>query len=167
MAHPLLTGGESHEIPTGEKYGKAPRGAGIAGISANCAFDVQCTNIALTTRYLYGMKTSNLTVRIDPELKRHAQEAARILDVSLSQVISASLRGVVRQSLAYKAWLGEYVMPAPIQEAEQLGEDYAMKAGRERVLERIAVLQDKDSRNMLNKVTRLELKELLRRQLNW
>ena len=113
------------------------------------------------------MKTSNLTVRIDPELKRQAQEAARILDVSLSQVISASLRGVVRHSLAYKAWLGEYVIPAPIQEAEQLGEDYAMKAGRERVLERIAELQDKDSRNMLNKVTRAELKELLRRQINW
>ena len=113
------------------------------------------------------MKTSNLTVRIEPELKRQAQEAARILDVSLSQVISASLRGVVRQSLSYEAWLGEYVMPAPIQEAEQLGEEYAMKAGRERVLERIAVLQDKDNRNMLNKVTRLELKELLRRQLNW
>lgn len=113
------------------------------------------------------MKTANLTVRIDPELKRQAQEASRFLDVSLSQVVSASLRGVVRQAAAHRSWLGEFAMPAPAQEAEKQGEDYAHKMGRERVLERIAVLQDKERRNMLNKVTRRELKELLRLQMAW
>lgn len=128
---------------------------------------VRLTYNALTTHHVWTMKTANLTVRIDPELKRQAQEAARFLDVSLSQVVSASLRGVVRQAAAHRSWLGEFAMPAPAQEAEKQGEDYAHKMGRERVLERIAVLQDKERRNMLNKVTRQELKELLRLQMAW
>lgn len=111
------------------------------------------------------MKTSNLTVRIDPELKLRAQEAARFMDVSLSQVVSAALRGVVRQAAAHRSWLGEFAMPAPVQEAEKAGEAFADKAGRERLLERIAVLQDKERRNGLNKVTRRELAELLVRQM--
>lgn len=111
------------------------------------------------------MKTSNLTVRIDPELKRQAQDAARFMDVSLSQVVSASLRGVIRQAAAHRSWLGEFAMPAFAQDAEKQGEEYAERMGRERVLGRIAVLQGKERRNMLNKETRRELKELLKREM--
>lgn len=113
------------------------------------------------------MKTANLTVRIDPDLKRQAQEAAEFLDVSLSQVVTASLKGVIRQAAAHRSWLGEFAMPAPFQEAQEAGEAFADKAGRARVLERIAVLQAKERRNELNKVTRRELAELLRLQVAW
>ena len=92
------------------------------------------------------MKTANLTVRIDPDLKRQAQEAAQFLDVSLSQAVTAALKGVIRQAA---------------------GEAFADKAGRARVMDRIAVLQAKERRNELNKVTRRELAELLRLQMGW
>lgn len=44
------------------------------------------------------MKPANLTVRIDPALKRRAQGAARALDVSLSQVVTAALRGFCKEA---------------------------------------------------------------------
>lgn len=113
------------------------------------------------------MKTANLTVRIDPDLKRHAQEAAEFLDVSLSQAVTAALKGVIRQAAAHRSWLGEFAMPAPVQEAQEAGEVFADKAGRARVMDRIAVLQAKERRNELNKVTRRELAELLRLQMGW
>lgn len=42
------------------------------------------------------MKNENLTVRIDPALKRRAQEVSKALDVSLSQVVTAALKGLCR-----------------------------------------------------------------------
>jgi hypothetical protein len=42
------------------------------------------------------MKTTNLTVRLDPVLKRQSQLVAKRLDVSLSQVVSAALKGLCR-----------------------------------------------------------------------
>ena len=113
------------------------------------------------------MKNANLTVRIDPDLKRQAQEAAQFLDVSLSQAVTASLKAVIRQAAAHRSWLGEFAMPAPVQEAEKAGEAFADNAGKDRVLARITVLQAKKHRNELNKVTRRELAELLRLQMAW
>lgn len=113
------------------------------------------------------MKTSNLTVRIDPDLKRQAQEAAEFLDVSLSQAVTAALNGLIRQAASHRSWLGEFSMPAPVQEAQEAGEVFAHKAGRARVMDRIAVLQAKERRNELNKATRRELAELLRLQMAW
>ena len=113
------------------------------------------------------MKTANLTVRIDPDLKRQAQEVAEFLDVSLSQAVTAALKGVIRQAAAHRSWLGEFAMPAPVQEAQEAGEAFADKAGRARVLDRISELQAKERRNELNKVTRRALAELLRLQMAW
>lgn len=113
------------------------------------------------------MKTANLTVRIDPDLKRQAQQAADFLDVSLSQVVTASLKGLIRQASAHRSWLGDFAMPAPIQEIQEAGEVLADKVARERVMQRIEVLEAKERRNELNKVTRQELKELHRLQMAW
>lgn len=109
-------------------------------------------------------KSSNLTVRIDPELKRQAQEASVFLDVSLSQVVSSALRGLIRQSKAHESWLGEFKMPAS-REIELGGERIAEQAARAAVLDRIAVLQAKERRNELNRVTRAELAALLVKQV--
>lgn len=113
------------------------------------------------------MKTSNLTVRIDPDLKRQAQEAAEFLDVSLSQAVTAALKGVIRQAAAHRSWLGEFAMPAPVQESQEAGEVFADKAGRAMVMHRIAALQAKERRNELNKDTRRELKALIQASMQW
>jgi len=113
------------------------------------------------------MKTANLTVRIDPDLKRQAQDAAEFLDVSLSQVVTASLKGVIRQAASHRSWLGEFAMPAPVQRAEESGESFADDAARAMVVNRIVALQEKQKRNELNKVSRRELAELLRLQMSW
>lgn len=49
------------------------------------------------------MKTANLTVRVDPALKRRAQAAASVLDVSLSQVVTAALKGLCKEAPAQLA----------------------------------------------------------------
>ena len=113
------------------------------------------------------MKTSNLTVRIDPDLKRQAQEAARFLDVSLSQAVTAALRGVVRQAAGHRSWLGEFAMPSPMQEVQSAGEAFADKAGRQRVVDRILELEAVERKQGLNKVTRKELKDLRLLQIVW
>lgn len=42
------------------------------------------------------MKTANLTVRVDAALKLRSQSVAKALDVSLSQVVTAALKGLCR-----------------------------------------------------------------------
>ena len=42
------------------------------------------------------MKTANLTVRVDAALKLRSQFVAKALDVSLSQVVTAALKGLCR-----------------------------------------------------------------------
>ena len=42
------------------------------------------------------MKTANLTVRVDAALKLRSQSVAKSLDVSLSQVVTAALKGLCK-----------------------------------------------------------------------
>lgn len=113
------------------------------------------------------VKSSNLTVRIDPDLKRDAQAAAAALDVSLSQVVSAALRGLIRQATAHKSWVAEFVIPAPVESIELIGESEGDAAGRRKVLDRIELLTDREKRNSLNKDTRRELAHLRKVQARW
>lgn len=122
---------------------------------------------ALTTHNKEDMKTANLTVRIDPDLKRQAQGAAEFLDLSLSQVVTAALRGVIRQSAAHREWLGEFKAPQVQRVMESDGERYAADIGRKAVAARIAELTELERRNTLNKHSRAELKALRTREMGW
>lgn len=114
------------------------------------------------------MKTANLTVRIDPELKRLAQESAEFLDVSLSQVVTAALHGLIRQSDAHRTWLGEFKSPQPQHPCsppvhariQEVGEGFADRAAKSRAIERRQELEALEKRNKLNPATRAELKQL-------
>jgi hypothetical protein len=138
----------------------------FCGVLMLCAFDVQCTNNALHTKGV-SVKSSNLTVRIEPGLKREAQEAAAALDVSLSQVVTAALRGLLRESERYKSWVGEfggYAQPSPSQVVELSAEALAEGVGRGKIFDRLTELQDRERRNTLNKDTRRELAHLRKLQ---
>ncbi len=78
------------------------------------------------------MKTANLTVRIEPALKRQAQEAARELDLSLSQVVTAALKGMVRASRSVSAWRGEWIGYEVVKGSELIGENFPVNTELER-----------------------------------
>lgn len=130
------------------------KGSGVFG------HQVQKTYNALTMHDDIFMKTANLTVRIDPDLKSKAQVAARELDVSLSQVVTAALRGVLRQAELHRSWVGAFSIPSLSRPFQEIGESEASVAGLAVIQRRIVELEKLERVNSLNAVTRLELKRL-------
>lgn len=156
-AAPLLIGGESTKGPMGGNFVEGLALQGFRLFAVCGLYGVQCTNNA---QYWNYMKTANLTVRIDPKLKRQAQEASASLDVSLSQVFTAAAKGLVRQASALDSWRGDFAMPFSFQRAESEGEAVAITAERERVRRRIERLLDLEKRSGLDAKERAELTEL-------
>lgn len=136
-------------------------------LEKTCANDVQCTNIARQIKKVNVMKSGNLTVRVELDLKHKAQVAARALDVSLSQVVADALRGIIRASQVHKSWVGDFLVNAPKRQIQEHAEDLGLLAGKKRVLARIKVLQEKERKNELNKETRKELAQLLKANISW
>jgi len=48
-------------------------------------------------------KTTNVIVRVDPELKRQAEEACAYLDITLSSIVRGTMMNIVRQYHMTKA----------------------------------------------------------------
>ena len=107
----------------------------------------------------------NLTIRIGSELKRDADRAAALLDVSVSQVIRKALRALVQQAKNHGSW--EQVnnpLPVGLTVSESVARHHVELKGRDHLrmarLRRIADLEVLEKANNLNRVTRQELKEL-------
>lgn len=97
--------------------------------------------------------SSNLTIRIDPKLKAQAEAACLDADLTLSQVVRAALRDFVKNS-------GVKTTPHLIpKKPASAPKSLPVFPARARYLE----LQDLERRNLLNKVTRAELKALRER----
>ena len=107
----------------------------------------------------------NLTIRIDSELKRDADRAAALLDVSVSQVIRKALRALVQQAKNHGSWEQENnPLPVGVTVPTSVAAQHVKLKGRDHLrmsrLRRIADLEVLEKANNLNKVTRQELKEL-------
>lgn len=110
----------------------------------------------------------NLTVRIDDDLKRDAERAALLTDVTVSQVVRKALRSLVQFAKTQEGWeCPNTPTPTALRvtggRAARYVQDNATSAAREKRLGRIQVLEEKERRNELNKATREELR-LLRLQ---
>jgi len=107
----------------------------------------------------------NLTIRIDSDLKRDADKAAALLDVSVSQVIRKALRALVQQAKNHGTWEHENnPLPVGLTVPVAVAAHHVKQKGRNPLrmarLRRIADLEVLEKANNLNKVTRQELKEL-------
>jgi hypothetical protein len=89
-----------------------------------------------------------LTVRVDDRLKADAEEACAALDITLSQVVRAALRDVIAGHR--KAVASRPVPDRPFEPSRRL----------ETQEDRLKELTALEGKNLLNKVTRAELKEL-------
>ena len=107
----------------------------------------------------------NLTIRIDSELKRDADRAAALLDVSVSQVIRKALRALVQHAKNHGSWEQENnPLPVGVTVPTSVVAQHVELKGRNHLrmsrLRRIADLEVLEKANNLNRVTRQELKEL-------
>lgn len=107
----------------------------------------------------------NLTVRIDDKLKREADKAAALLDISLSQVIRKALRTLVSHAKKHADWEGLDFFPSPASLNDVGGEVNDLVIRHESVvsnrrLKRLGDLAKLEKTGSLSKADRAELAKI-------
>lgn len=113
------------------------------------------------------MKNENLTVRIDPALKRRAQEVSKALDVSLSQVVTAALKGLCRGAPEQLALSSGVFIPLVLKEASAASRDGLERHVRGLLRARLIQLDRLRTKRPLTSEELLEQESLAIAQFRW